>query len=132
MRAHCAGAQTVADFLAKSNKVRRVLYPFRDDHPQHNLARMQMDGGGGVVAFEIDGGKTAAFRFENALKLIDVSNNLGDAKSLITHPATTTHNKVKPEARAAMGVTDGMLRLSVGLEDPADICEDLEGALAAL
>jgi O-succinylhomoserine sulfhydrylase len=132
MRAHCTGAQTVADFLAKSKKVRRVLYPFRDDHPQHNLARMQMDGGGGVVAFEIDGGKKEAFRFENALKLVDVSNNLGDAKSLITHPATTTHNKVKPEARAAMGVTDGMLRLSVGLEDPADICEDLEGALAAL
>jgi O-succinylhomoserine sulfhydrylase len=132
MRAHCANAQTVADFLAKSKKVRRVLYPFRDDHPQHNLARTQMDGGGGVVTFEIDGGKKEAFKFENALKLIDISNNLGDAKSLITHPATTTHNKVKPEARAELGISDGMLRLSVGLEDPADLCEDLDTALAKL
>ena len=109
-----------------------MLYPFREDHPQHNLARTQMDGGGGVVTFEIDGGKTEAFKFENALKMIDISNNLGDAKSLITHPATTTHNKVKPEARAELGINDGMLRLSVGLEDPADICEDLDTALAAL
>jgi O-succinylhomoserine sulfhydrylase len=132
MRAHCAGAQTVADFLAKSNKVKRVLYPYREDHPQHNLARIQMDGGGGVVAFEIDGGKAEAFKFENALKLIDISNNLGDAKSLVTHPATTTHNKVKPAARAELGISDGMLRLSVGLEDAADLCDDLDGALAQL
>jgi O-succinylhomoserine sulfhydrylase len=107
-----------------------VLYPFREDHPQHKLARAQMDGGGGVVAFEIDGGKKEAFRFENALKLIDISNNLGDAKSIITHPATTTHSKVKPEARAELGISDGMMRLSVGLEDPADICDDLQAALA--
>lgn len=132
MRAHCANAEAVAGFLAKSNKVRRVLYPFREDHPQHKLARAQMSGGGGVVTFEIDGGKKEAFKFENALKLIDISNNLGDAKSLITHPATTTHNKVKPEARAELGISDGMLRLSVGLEDPADLCEDLEAALTKL
>jgi O-succinylhomoserine sulfhydrylase len=96
------------------------------------MARIQMDGGGGVVAFEIDGGKAEAFKFENALKLIDISNNLGDAKSLVTHPATTTHNKVKPAARAELGISDGMLRLSVGLEDAADLCDDLDGALAQL
>jgi O-succinylhomoserine sulfhydrylase len=91
-----------------------------------------MGGGGGVVTFEVDGGKAAAFRLEDALKLIDISNNLGDTKSLITHPATTTHQRLSPEARAALGITDGMLRLSVGLEDPADLCEDLALALAAV
>ena len=88
--------QRVADFLAGHKKVTRVLYPFRPDHPQHNLAKAQMDGGGGVVAFEVTGGKTAAFKLANALRLIDISNNLGDAKSLLTHPETTTH----PEADA--------------------------------
>lgn len=131
MRAHCDGAEAVADFLAGQKKVSRVLYPFRPDHPQHNLARAQMERGGGVVAFEIDGGKPAAFKVANALKVIDISNNLGDAKSLITHPETTTHQKLKPDARAELGVTSGLMRLSVGLEDPADLCEDLERALAA-
>jgi len=130
MQAHSDNALEIANFLARSNKIKRVLYPFREDHPQHNLAKAQMDGGGGVVAFELDGGKAEAFRFENALNLIDVSNNLGDTKSLITHPATTTHSKVAPEARAELGISDAMVRLSVGLEDPADICEDLERALA--
>jgi O-succinylhomoserine sulfhydrylase len=131
MRAHCDGAETVADFLAGQKKVSRVLYPFRPDHPQHNLARAQMERGGGVVAFEVDGGKSAAFKVANALKVIDISNNLGDAKSLITHPETTTHQKLTPDARAELGVTSGLMRLSVGLEDPADLCEDLEKALAA-
>jgi O-succinylhomoserine sulfhydrylase len=131
MRAHCAAAETVADFLAKQSKVTRVLYPFRPDHPQHNLARAQMEGGGGVVAFEVGGGKKAAFKLANTLKVIDISNNLGDAKSLITHPETTTHQKLTPEARAELGVTSGLLRLSVGLEDPADLCDDLEQALRA-
>jgi O-succinylhomoserine sulfhydrylase len=130
MHAHCDNALKIADFLAEQKKVSRVLYPFRADHPQHNLARAQMDGGGGVVTFEVEGGKEGAFRMENALKLIDISNNLGDTKSLITHPATTTHQRLTPEARAELGVTDGMLRISVGLEDPADLCEDLEQALA--
>jgi O-succinylhomoserine sulfhydrylase len=129
MRAHCENATQVADFLAGQRKVTRVLYPFRADHPQHNLARAQMEGGGGVVAFEIEGGKKAAFKLANALGLIDISNNLGDAKSLITHPETTTHQKLTPEARAALGVTPGLLRLSVGLEDVGDICDDLEQAL---
>ncbi|HVZ27370.1 MAG TPA: PLP-dependent transferase, partial [Rhizomicrobium sp.] len=95
----------------------------------HNLARAQMEGGGGVVAFEVEGGKQAAFKLANALTLIDVSNNLGDAKSLITHPETTTHQKLTPQARAALGVTSGLLRLSVGLEDVDDLCDDLEQAL---
>ena len=90
-----------------------------------------MDSGGGMVAFEVEGGKKAAFQLSNSLKLIDISNNLGDAKSLITHPATTTHFKLTPEARAELGVTPGLLRLSVGLEDAADICEDLEQAIKA-
>jgi O-succinylhomoserine sulfhydrylase len=131
MRAHCEAATAVADFLGKHDKVTRVLYPFRPDHPQHNLARAQMDGGGGVVAFEVAGGKKSAFKLANTLKVIDISNNLGDAKSLITHPETTTHQKLTPAARAELGVTSGLLRLSVGLEDPADLCEDLEQALSA-
>ncbi len=132
MAAHCANAAEVADFLAAQPRIPRVLYPFRADHPQHALARAQMSGGGGVVTFEIDGGKAEAFRFVNALRLIDISNNLGDAKSLITHPATTTHQRLTPEARAALGIRDGMLRLSVGLEDPADLCEDITQALAKI
>jgi O-succinylhomoserine sulfhydrylase len=129
MRAHSEAATQVADFLATQKNVTRVLYPFRPDHPQHNLARAQMEAGGGVVAFEVEGGKKAAFRLGNALQVIDISNNLGDAKSLITHPETTTHQKLTPAARAELGVTSGLLRLSVGLEDPADLCEDLEQAL---
>ncbi|HUO93883.1 MAG TPA: O-succinylhomoserine sulfhydrylase [Rhizomicrobium sp.] len=131
MKAHSAGAARIADFLAGRKKVARVLYPFRKDHPQYDLARAQMAAGGGVVTFDV-GSKDAAFRFENALRLIDISNNLGDAKSLITHPATTTHQRLSPEARAGLGVSDGMLRLSVGLEDADDLCEDLDQALAAI
>ncbi len=131
MRAHCENALHVANFLASQKKIARVLYPFRADHPQHNLASAQMEGGGGVVTFDVVGGKQAAYRMANALGLIDISNNLGDAKSLITHPATTTHQRLSPEARAGLGVTEGMMRLSVGLEDPADLCEDLEQALSA-
>ncbi|HTQ15705.1 MAG TPA: O-succinylhomoserine sulfhydrylase [Rhizomicrobium sp.] len=132
MRAHCENAAAVADFLAGQKKIARVLYPFRADHPQSALARAQMSGGGGVVTFDIAGGKDAAFRFADALELIDISNNLGDAKSLITHPATTTHQRVPPEARAALGIGDSMLRLSVGLEDQQDLCDDLAQALKAV
>jgi O-succinylhomoserine sulfhydrylase len=129
MKQHCENAQKVADFLAGQKKVTRVLYPFRADHPQHNLAKAQMDGGGGVVSFEVAGGKPAVFRLANALGLIDISNNLGDSKSLITHPETTTHQKMTPEVRASAGITSGLVRLSVGLEDADDLCEDLEQAL---
>lgn len=131
MRQHCENAAKVADFLATQRKVTRVLYPFRADHPQHNLARAQMEAGGGIVAFEIEGGKKAAYKLSNALGIIDISNNLGDAKSIITHPETTTHSKLTPQARAELGVTSGLLRLSVGLEDADDLCEDLEQAIKA-
>ncbi|HUE64269.1 MAG TPA: O-succinylhomoserine sulfhydrylase [Rhizomicrobium sp.] len=129
MKQHCENALKVADFLAGHKKVTRVLYPFRPDHPQHNLARAQMDGGGGVVTFDVAGGKKAAFKFANALKLIDISNNLGDSKTLLTHPETTTHQKLTPEARAALGINSGTLRISVGLEDADDLCDDLDQAL---
>jgi O-succinylhomoserine sulfhydrylase len=136
MREHCRNATTTADFLATERNVRHVLYPFREDtranHPQIALAKKQMSGGGGVVTFEVAGGKKEAFKVAKALKLVDISNNLGDTKSLLTHPATTTHQRLSPEARLAAGVTDGMLRIAVGLEDPADICEDLAQALAKI
>jgi O-succinylhomoserine sulfhydrylase len=134
MREHSRNAAQVADFLSGENKVQRVLYPFRADHPQHNtgLAKKQMSAGGGVVTFEVAGGKKAAFRVAKALKLVDISNNLGDAKSLLTHPATTTHQRMTPEARLTAGVTDGMLRIAVGLEDVEDLCQDLAQALATI
>ena len=132
MREHSRNAAKVADFLSAEKNVRRVLYPFRNDHPQHALARKQMSAGGGVVTFEVAGGKKEAFKVAKALKLVDVSNNLGDAKSLLTHPATTTHQRMTPEARLAAGVTDGMLRIAVGLEDPEDVCQDLADALATI
>lgn len=126
-----ASAARIADFLAEQAGVARVLYPFRKDHPQAELARKQMSGGGTLVSFTMAGGKEAAFRFANALEVIKISNNLGDAKSLITHPATTTHQRLTPEARATMGISDGMLRLSVGLEDIDDLLEDIAIGLAA-
>ncbi len=127
---HCRNAALVADFLAAHPAVTRLLYPGRSDFPQAALARRQMTGGGSLVTFELRGDKARAFRFLNALGLIDISNNLGDAKSLVTHPATTTHQRLSPEARAQLGITESMVRLSVGLEDPADIIEDLDQALA--
>ena len=132
VRAMCEHAAAIADMLAREKNVTRVIYPGRPDHPQHALARAQMGLGGSIVTFEVAGGKAGAFAVERALKLVDISNNLGDAKSLITHPSTTTHFRLTPEARAELGVTDGMLRLSVGLEDPADIAEDLAQSLRAI
>ncbi|HJZ42250.1 MAG TPA: O-succinylhomoserine sulfhydrylase [Hyphomicrobiaceae bacterium] len=131
VRAQCESAARIADHLAGKPGIVRTLYCGRSDYPQAALARKQMSGFGQVVTFEIAGGKAAAFRFLNALRLIRISNNLGDAKSLITHPATTTHQRLKPEARAELGITDGMLRLSVGLEAVADLTADLDAALAA-
>ena len=126
-------AEAVADFLAEqTGAVERVLYPWRKDHPQHELAKRQMTGGGTVVVLDVRGGKEAAFRFGNALEVIKISNNLGDAKSILTHPATTTHQRIPRPAREAMGIGEGMLRLSVGLEDIADLLEDLKGACAAV
>jgi O-succinylhomoserine sulfhydrylase len=127
-----ANATRIADCLSGKRGIARVLYPFRADHPQVELARRQMTGGGTLVTFDVAGGKAEAFRFANALEIINISNNLGDAKSLITHPATTTHQRLTPEQRAAIGVGDGMLRLSVGIEDVEDLIEDLQRGLAAL
>ncbi|MBK5197305.1 MAG: O-succinylhomoserine sulfhydrylase [Methyloceanibacter sp.] len=127
---HGASAATIADFLAERGEVARVLYPGRADHPQHGLAKKQMGGGGPMVAFEIKGGKEAAFRFMNALQIFKISNNLGDAKSLITHPATTTHQRLSPEVRAELGIFDRSLRLSIGLEEVGDLIADLDQALA--
>lgn len=127
----CASAAKIADSLAAEPAIRRVIYPGRADHPQAALIKRQMTGGSTLVTFEIDGGKAEAFRFANALSIIKISNNLGDAKSIITHPATTTHQRLTPEARARMGITDGMLRLSVGLEDTDDLLDDIHQALGA-
>ena len=124
-----ASALELARVLEAHPKVARVIYPWLESHPQHDLAKRQMFGGGTVVTFELVGGRTEAFKVMNALEVVDISNNLGDAKSLITHPATTTHRRLGAEARLAVGITDGVLRVSVGLEDIRDIVEDLERAL---
>ena len=127
-----ANALTVARALDAHPRVTGVLYPWLESHPQHELARRQMLGGGTVVTFQLDGGKDEAFTLMNALRIVDISNNLGDAKSMVTHPATTTHRRLAPEARAAVGITDGTVRISVGLEDSQDLVEDLTAALDAL
>ena len=131
MKRHCENASLVADFLASQKRLTRLLYPGLKSHPQHALAMSQMDAPGSVIAFEVAGGKAAAFKMLNALKVIDISNNLGDAKSLICHPATTTHQRLKPEERALVGITDGFLRLSIGLENPSDLIADLDASLRA-
>jgi O-succinylhomoserine sulfhydrylase len=127
----CASAAAIADFLAGRKEVARVFYPGRTDHPQSALAKRQMAGGGPLVAFEVKGDKAATFRVLNALDIIKISNNLGDAKSLITHPATTTHQRLTPEQRAELGISDTSLRISVGPEDVADLMDDLDRALSA-
>jgi O-succinylhomoserine sulfhydrylase len=131
VNAQCATAAFIADMLVKEPAVTRVYYPGRADHPQAALAARQMCGGGQMIAFEVQGGKAAAFRALNALRLIRLSNNLGDAKSLVTHPATTTHFKLTPEQRDELGISDGMIRLSIGLEAAEDLADDLRAALRA-
>ncbi|MFT8243439.1 O-succinylhomoserine sulfhydrylase [Roseomonas sp. BN140053] len=129
--AMCASAQRVAEFLDGRPEVERVHYPTLPSHPQRELAMRQMSAGGTVVTFDVAGGKDATFAFLDALRLVDVSNNLGDSKSLVTHPATTTHMRVGAEERARLGITDGSVRLSIGLEDVEDLLEDLAAALDA-
>jgi O-succinylhomoserine sulfhydrylase len=131
VRAQCATAAKIADTLTGIKGVTRVLYPGRADHPQAALAQKQMPGGGQMIAFEVEDGKRGAFRFLDALRLILLSNNLGDAKSIATHPATTTHFKLTPEQRAELGISDGMIRLSIGLEAVEDLADDLAGASKA-
>ncbi|CAL8980481.1 O-succinylhomoserine sulfhydrylase [Rhodoplanes serenus] len=125
-------AGKLADMLAGLAPVTRVIFPGRADHPQAELIARQMSGPSTLIAFEVAGGKAGAFRFQNALRLVRISNNLGDAKSLITHPATTTHSRFKPEERAALGISDGLLRLSVGLEHADDLAADLTRAAGVL
>jgi O-succinylhomoserine sulfhydrylase len=132
VRAQCASAVDIAAALAGKPGITRVVYCGSENHPQAALARRQMTGGGQVVTFEVAGGKEAAFRFLNALRIIKISNNFGDTKSLVTHPATTTHQRLKPEARAELGISDGMIRLSAGLEAPADLIADIERGIAAM
>jgi O-succinylhomoserine sulfhydrylase len=136
-------AMRLARWLEERDGVRTVRYPHLPSHPQYDLAKRQMSGGGSVVTFELDvpagAARAASFALLDALRIVDISNNLGDAKSLVTHPATTTHRRLTPEARAAAGITDGVVRLSVGLEaepdlleDPADLIDDLAQALGTL
>ena len=127
----CATACRAAELLAGSRAVARTLYPLLPSHPQYEVARRQMTGGGTVVSFELKGGKAAAFAFMNALEIIDISNNLGDSKSLVTHPATTTHRAMGEEARLQAGITQGMVRISLGLESADDLARDVERGLAA-
>jgi len=131
VRAEMANALIVAKYLEDSAGVDRVWYPYLPSHSQHDLALRQMAGGGTVVTFELAGGKEAAFRFLNALGVIDISNNLGDTKSLVTHPASTTHRRLGPDVRRTMGITDGVVRISVGLESIEDLLTDIDRALAA-
>jgi O-succinylhomoserine sulfhydrylase len=129
VRAQTETAAKVADALASHPKISRLVYPGRADHPQAELVKKQMRAGSTLVGFEVKGGKAGAFRCLNALKLAKISNNLGDAKSLVTHPATTTHQRLKPEARAELGISDGFIRFSTGLEHADDLIEDLARAL---
>jgi O-succinylhomoserine sulfhydrylase len=131
VEAACTRAAKIADFLAGHPQISRVWYPARKDHPQHDLAMRQMTAGGTLVTFELAGGKSAAFRFMNALRLVAISNNLGDSRSMVTHPATTTHMRIGAEERARLAITDGVVRLSVGLEDVADLEYDLARGLHA-
>jgi O-succinylhomoserine sulfhydrylase len=126
---HCENAAKIAKFLESHPKIARVYYPGLKSHPQYNIAKKQMKTGGALIAFEVKGGKKSAFKFMNKLEVIDISNNLGDAKSLITHPATTTHSNIEKSHREKIGITEGILRLSVGLEDAEDLIADIASAL---
>lgn len=131
MEQHCKSALEIAIRMQKTAGIASVRYPFLDSHPQAALAKAQMLHGGAVVTFEVEGGKTRCFKFINALRMLSVSSNLGDTRTIVTHPATTTHSKLADEDRALMGISDSMIRLSVGLEDLEDIYSDILQALEA-
>jgi O-succinylhomoserine sulfhydrylase len=132
VRAQTDTAAKLADAIADHPKVQRLNYPGRPDHPQAHIVKKQMRGGSNLVAFEVAGGKKGAFAFQDALRIARISNNLGDAKSLITHPATTTHQRITQAQRDALGISDGFVRLSCGLEHPDDLIEDVVNALKAV
>jgi O-succinylhomoserine sulfhydrylase len=125
-------AAALADALPGHPKITRLVYPGRADHPQAAVVKKQMRAGSTLVAFEVAGGQGGAFRFLDALKLVRITNNLGDAKSLVTHPATTTHQRLTAEQRAELGISDGLVRFSAGLEHPDDVVDDLLRALEAV
>ncbi len=129
MNKHCDNAEKIAQFLENNSKIKKVIYPSLKSHPQYNIAKKQMDRGGNMIAFELPN-KKAAFNFMNKLKIIDISNNLGDSKSLITHPATTTHSNIAPDEQLKINITEGLVRLSVGLEDINDLIKDIDQALS--
>jgi O-succinylhomoserine sulfhydrylase len=126
---HVANAQKIAEFLESHSKIAKVIYPGLQSHPQYELAQKQMKSGGSLIAFEVEGGKAEAFKLMNKLRLVDISNNLGDSKSIITHPATTTHSNIEEAEQIKLGITGGLLRLSIGLEDVIDLQKDFENAL---
>jgi O-succinylhomoserine sulfhydrylase len=130
--AQAESALFIAEALEGNNKLDRTLYPYLNSHPQQSVAKEQMGAGGTVISLDIQGGKDAAFRFLNALDIILISNNLGDSKSIVTHPATTTHQRLSDEKRAELGITDGLVRISIGLEDKADLLDDIRSALDAV
>jgi O-succinylhomoserine sulfhydrylase len=129
MERHCFNAQKIAEFLESHPQVKKVLYPTLKSHPQFEIAKKQMKNGGAMIAFELKGGKKEAFNFMNRLELIDISNNLGDAKSIITHPASSTHFNIPRAEQETMGITESLCRLSVGLEHVDDLIQDLKQAL---
>ena len=129
LQQHCRGAGIVAAWLADQAQIQRVYYPGLPDHPQHDLASRQQNGFGGVVAFEMNGDRDQAWRVIDSLRLFSITGNLGDTRSIVTHPATTTHSRVSAEDRARSGIGDGLIRLSIGLEEPEDLVSDLAQAL---
>jgi O-succinylhomoserine sulfhydrylase len=126
MQRHCDSAEILANWLSQQNVVERVYYPGLPSHPQHELAKTQQSRFGGLVSFEVKGGKDAAWRVIDATRVMSITANLGDAKTTITHPATTTHGRITPEQRQLAGISDGLIRISVGLEEVEDLQADLE------
>ena len=129
---HCDNALLLAQIMEKHSKINWVKYPFLPSHPQYDIAKKQMLKGGSIISFEVKGGIEAGKSFLNAIQMCSLSANLGDSRTIVTHPASSTHSKLSEEDRLAVGITDGMIRLSVGLEHPDDIQNDLELALAKI
>jgi O-succinylhomoserine sulfhydrylase len=132
MEAHSRGAAALADWLATQPGIERVYYPGRPDHPQHHLVGVQQQGGGGIVAFDVRGGRAGAWGVIDATRLLSITANLGDTKTTITHPASTTHGRLSPEERAASGIGEGLIRVAVGLEAISDIQADLARGMSLI